>query len=244
MIIDRLKSLVPAPIKARIKAGDYAQNLAQRMCDLENEDEKVSLIIGTPIHTNLGDHLITIAQFRYLDYLDYKSKVVEVPTEMYQMFRARICKLACIDTIFINGGGWMGNLWVPEELLVQQIVNDFADKKVVILPQTVYFDEKIQPYVSLIDSANKIFAKCKDIVLCVRENNSYNFAIKHYSNVKIILVPDIVLSFYQWAPKNNHKSTKKIGLCLRNDREQFETEDNKNNIINWFMQSDYLVFIR
>lgn len=240
MIIDQVKSLVPASIKARIKAGAYARNLAQRMCDLENESEKVSLVIGTPIHTNLGDHLITMAQFQYLDYVGYKPKVVEVPTEMYQMFRIRICKLTCIDTVFINGGGWMGNLWLPEELLVQQIVNDFADKKIVILPQTVYFDETVKPYASLINSANKIFAKCKNIVLCVRENNSFDFSIKHYSNVKIILVPDIVLSFYQWAPKNKRKSTKKVGICLRNDREQFETADNKKNIIDWFIQNGYM----
>lgn len=241
MIIDKIKSYVPASIKARIKAGYYAKNLTQRMCDLEAEKEKVSLMIGTPIHTNLGDHLITMAQLQYLSNLGYKSKVVEIPTEMYQMFRRRICKLACVDTIFINGGGWMGNLWIPEELLIQKIINDFSNKKIVILPQTVFFDKKVQPYQSLIDSANRIFAKCKDIVLCVRENNSYDFSTQHYSNVKIILVPDIVLSFYQWAPKNAHISRKTVGVCLRNDREQFESEDNKKSIIDWFEQNNYKI---
>ncbi|CUM97574.1 General stress protein 30 [Blautia hydrogenotrophica] len=241
MIMNKLKNFIPAPIKSRIKVGHYASNLTQRIRQLENENEKVTLIIGTPTHTNLGDHLITMAQFRYLEVLGYSQRIIEVPTEMYQIFRSRIRKIPCINTIFINGGGWMGNLWIPEELLIQQIVRDFFDKKIVVFPQTVYFDKKIQPYNSLIISANKIFAKCKDVTLCVRENNSYNFSINHYTGVKILLVPDIALSYYQWAPKNHYKDHKRIGLCLRKDRERYETEEKKQNIINWFIQNGYSI---
>ena len=241
MMVSRLKSFIPASIKARIKTGNYASKLSERMQQLEKEKQKVSLLIGTPIHTNLGDHLIAMAEFRYLKSVGYSQKVVEIPTEMYQMFRSKIRKLPCVDTVFINGGGWMGNLWVPEEMLIQQIIRDFADKKIIIFPQTIYFDKEIQPYSSLITSANQVFAKCEDITLCVRENNSYNFCSNHYRSVKVILVPDIVLSYYQWAPKNQHKNHKKIGLCLRNDREQYEEEGKKQDIINWFRQSGYSI---
>lgn len=164
-MVNKLKNFVPASIKARIKARKYLKKLRKRMFDLEKEDGKVSLLIGTPIHTNLGDHLITMAQYQYLREVGYPQKVIEVPTEMYQIFRKRICRLTKVDTVFINGGGWMGNLWIPEELLIQQIIKDFVDKKIVIFPQTIYFDKKIVPFNALISSANEIFSKCKDITI-------------------------------------------------------------------------------
>ena len=111
-MVNKLKNFVPASIKARIKARKYLKKLRKRMFDLEKEDGKVSLLIGTPIHTNLGDHLITMAQYQYLREVGYPQKVIEVPTEMYQIFRKRICRLTKVDTVFINGGGCMGNLWI------------------------------------------------------------------------------------------------------------------------------------
>mgnify|MGYP003170275434 FL=1 len=58
-------------------------------------------------------------------------------------------------------------------------VKDFVDKKIVIFPQTIYFDKKIVPFNALISSANEIFSKCKDITLCVREKKSFEFAINN-----------------------------------------------------------------
>ena len=240
-MVNKLKNFVPASIKARIKARKYLKKLRKRMFDLEKEDGKVSLLIGTPIHTNLGDHLITMAQYQYLREVGYPQKVIEVPTEMYQIFRKRICRLTKVDTVFINGGGWMGNLWIPEELLIQQIIKDFVDIKIVIFPQTIYFDKKIVPFNALISSANEIFSKCKDITLCVREKKSFEFAINNYLNIKVIKVPDIALSFYQWAPKNKFQLNKKVGVCLRKDRESYVTDENKQCIINWFRKNGYTI---
>lgn len=241
MIVSWIKRLVPLPIKARIKAGNYSRKLKEKMIDLKKEEGKVSLLIGTPIHQNLGDHLITMAEFQYMKSVGYRQKVIEIPTEMYQMFRRKICRLNNIDTVFINGGGWMGNLWIPEELLLQQIVKDFSDRKVVVFPQTIFFDDKIIPFDALILSANKIFTRCKNITLCVRERNSYDFALRNYLNVKIIYVPDIALAFYQWAPKNKFQQNKKIGLCLRTDRELYETDKRKQDIIKWFKDNMYII---
>ena len=39
-------------------------------------------------------------------------------------------------------------------------VKDFVDKKIVIFPQTIYFDKKIVPFNALISSGNEIFSKC------------------------------------------------------------------------------------
>ena len=239
MISNWLKNLVPSSVKARIKVGDYSKKIKERMLNLEKEEGTVSLLIGTPMHTNLGDHLITMSQLQYLREIGYSQKVIEIPTEMYQMFHAKICRLINVDTVFINGGGWMGNLWIPEELLMQQIIKEFSDKKIVIFPQTIYFDEKIKPYDTLIMSANKIFSSSKNVTLCVREKKSYDFAVNNYVNIKIVQIPDIALSYYQWAPKNELQRNKKIGLCLRNDREVYGTGEKKQYVIKWFEENKY-----
>ena len=211
-MVNKLKNFVPASIKARIKARKYLKKLRKRMFDLEKEDGKVSLLIGTPIHTNLGDHLITMAQYQYLREVGYPQKVIEYFEILMPMYHTqkKIIKNTVTpeDLVVISGGGWMGNLWIPEELLIQQIIKDFVDKKIVIFPQTIYFDKKIVPFNALISSANEIFSKCKDITLCVREKKSFEFAINNYLNIKVIKVPDIALSFYQWAPKNKFQLNK------------------------------------
>lgn len=238
---DKIKKIIPASIKARVKSGKYFKSLSSRMTLIGREQDGITLMIGTPIHTNLGDHLITMAQIKFLEDVRYKGKVIEVPTEMYQIYRKRICRLKCVDTVIINGGGWMGNLWVPEELFLQQVIEDFFDKKVIVFPQTIYFDNTVTPYESLINSANIIFAKCKDVTLCVREANSYRFALDNYRNVKIILVPDIALYFFNYAPKNRYLKLKNVGLCLRNDREIYADSAKRETVIDMFKKYGYFI---
>lgn len=233
MIKNLIKRSVPISLKARIKVGKYCNNLKNRVKYLKEETGKIVLMVGTPIHTNLGDHLITLAQFNFLQEDCRVEKVVEVPTEMYQIYRKKIINLKCIEIVVINGGGWMGNLWVPEEKLLQQIVDDFSDKKIIIFPQTIYFDPNFYPYEELIESANNIFSKCKDIVLCVRDNNSFVFAKEKYNNINILLVPDIALSYSEYSPKHRGRSDKKVGECLRNDR---EIDDNTKSAQNEIMK--------
>ena len=179
-------------------------------------------IIGTPIHTNLGDHLIALAQFDFFKKVGYEREIIEIPTEMFQLYKVRLKKAFNRNSrIFINGGGWMGNLWPNEELLMQEILETFGDHQIIVFPQTIYFDENIKPYTELIESANQIYEKCKDLTLFVRDRKSYEIARTIYPLVRVNLVPDIAISYYDSAPKNLHLSKKIVGYCLREDRELF-----------------------
>ena len=229
-------------LKEQIKLSVAYPGWRSAIKKLKSNKNKKIFLFGTPMHGNLGDHAIAIQeQYFFEDFFpDYEYFEILMP--MYHT-QKKIIKNTVTpeDLVVISGGGWMGNLWIPEELLIQQIIKDFVDKKIVIFPQTIYFDKKIVPFNALISSANEIFSKCKDITLCVREKKSFEFAINNYLNIKVIKVPDIALSFYQWAPKNKFQLNKKVGVCLRKDRESYVTDENKQCIINWFRKNGYTI---
>lgn len=196
-----------------------------RMRELERRADAVTLMIGTPIHTNLGDHLITLAQYKFLEDIGYDNKIVEIPTEMFQVYKKRLAKLNNVKMVLINGGGWLGNLWPIEEKIFQEIVKIFCERKIVVFPQTIYFDWNIKPCDTFIESANTIFKCCKNLTLCVREWNSYIFAKKYYYGIKIMLVPDIAM-YYKYFYPEKKGIRRNVGVCLRNDRETV-----RNNIL-------------
>ena len=43
------------------------------------------------------------------------------------------------DLVVISGGGWMGNLWIHNECVIREIVQNYPNNKIIILPQTVYY---------------------------------------------------------------------------------------------------------
>ena len=93
------------------------------------------LIIGTPEHGNLGDHLIAEAELQFFDdhFSDYT--IIEITGPHYRLFKDTIAKLIFkTDVIVITGGGFLGTLWMNEEIMVREIIETFNDNKVVILP--------------------------------------------------------------------------------------------------------------
>lgn len=63
-----------------------------------------------------------MAERELLEKLQYTRTIVEIPTEVYQVYKERLKRLVDKNSIiFINGGGWMGNLWPNEELLLQDM---------------------------------------------------------------------------------------------------------------------------
>lgn len=197
----------------------------------EIENKKVNntdFLIGTPIHTNLGDHLITLSEQTFLKSIGYHNNVIEIPIEMFKFYQKKFLKI--IDsksTIFVNGGGWMGDLWPEDEMLMQKIVKTFKNNKIIIFPQTIYYDN-LNLHSKLLQESVESFSLSKNLTLYLRDENSFVFAKKYYKNIKIKLIPDIAISYYNYAPKNIKNNTiLNVGICFRNDR---EVVDNLNKI--------------
>ena len=203
-------------IKYWLRRFDYANRI--------NEISKVKVdkcvLIGTPLHRNLGDHLITTAEREFLKTIGYKKPVFEIPKEMYNLFKDRLkATISKGDLIIISGGGWMGNLFENDQLLIQDIVDSFLCK-VIIFPQTIYYDTSKPKYNHSLETCKKSLEKHKNLVLCCRERNSYDLARANFNNVNTLLVPDIALSYYNLVENNIIcKKSNQVAFCLRKDGE-------------------------
>lgn len=220
-----IKRIVPNKIIQEFRLGFSNIYYYKRIKYIEkNKDVNTIYVFGSAIHRNLGDHLITIAEKKFIKDNKNNCEIIEIPTEMYQIYREKLKKnISKSNTIIINGGGWMGNLWVKEELLIEDMVKLFKYNRIILFPQTIYYDKNIKPYNDLINTAREAFYSNKKFTITVRENESFEFAKKNFGETKALLVPDIALYYYNSL--NNMRNIKKkniVKFCLRKDRENIQ----------------------
>lgn len=181
------------------------------------KDQKL-ILFATPHSGNLGDHAITEAIINFLEDNFPNKTVIEISMDQYKFSKPEIVKYVnAEDIILVTGGGFLGNLWLDGEYQVRDIINTFMDNKIVIFPQTIYFEENGDKDEELLKSKN-VFTKHSKLNLFVRENNSLEFVKENYSpNMSINLVPDIV-TYLDFSKENIKREG--ILFCLRKDKEQ------------------------
>ncbi|MBD5523915.1 MAG: hypothetical protein HDR04_05775 [Lachnospiraceae bacterium] len=218
MIKEMLKRIIPRSVIARFRLGSEHKKYLLYINSLASEKNlEADFLFGTPLHTNLGDHLITLSEHNLLE-KNCSRRVIEIPTEVFQSYKSDVMKVVPADAIiYINGGGWMGNLWPDDELYMQELVDSFSEHRVIILPQTIYYDEKTGNMGDLIREGADKFSRCNKLILCVRDYRSYVLAREYYPKVDVRLMPDIALSYS--IQFNDTFQKKVVGVCLRNDRE-------------------------
>ena len=202
---------------------------------------KYSYIFGTPVHENMGDHLITYAEKEYLKDIKFQtSNLIEIPIEAYMLFADRL--QSCIqsdETIFINGGGWMGNIWPNDEKLIDDMITRFKNNRIIIFPQTIYYDKSEPDYDKILRESIAALSSNENLTLCLRDENSLVFAQEKYLNVKSMLIPDITLSLYDNISQKEENRLKRVGLCLRSDREKSSDIHLINQWIEYYRAQDY-----
>lgn len=214
-----ISKLVPRKIVSLIKAKDQLPLYAEKIENIKKSPNNYVYLLGTPNHANMGDHLIAAAEIQYLQN-EFGMNVMDIPTEMYHIYRKTLKKsVPCSCNMFITGGGWMGDVWPIEERTLENMAFDFKNNPTLVFPQTIfYLNPEIQNKVS--KRAEKIFNRCKKLVICVRDQYSYNYGSEHYNN-ELILCPDIAL-YYQKKLSVRLNAKKKIGICFREDREKVD----------------------
>lgn len=192
---------------------------------IKDRDRKKIIYLSETDHTNLGDHAILYAQHRLLD--------GEIPNLLKYSFTRRECLFAfeqiqkgiCKqDIILIPGGGWIGTLWKVSGELFLSFLETFKDNRIIVFPQTIYFEN------TTYGAAQKkrfydAVKNCKDILLYVRDTNSYRFLQNQMpeqnSKIQYRLAPDMVLSLQPGIqmPKKEY-----ILFVMRQDLEKVTDE--------------------
>lgn len=206
-------------------------------------DELAYLLLDTPRHGNLGDQAIVLAES------DFMMK--HFPKAVFYEFSYEECKY-CIDdiyrytsenydTIIIPGGGFIGSLWMNEHLNVLQILRVFKAYKIVIFPQTIYFESSIEGE-RLAGELESYLLACKDVTIFARDEQSYEWLNKHLEgkkNIKYSFVPDIVTSLQHGIELLERK--KEVLVCMRKDLEKISLDNGLSQIISWLREQGYSI---
>lgn len=176
---------------------------------------------------NLGDHAIAEAEHRFMRQ-HYGIELCEIPCATQRNYMHLLHSVIDKDDIIIiSGGGFLGSLWINGELNVQQILREFPYNRIIIFPQTMYWEEGQE---ELLDISKQCFkGHVGEIVICARDYTTYNKMNIYYEGCRILLAPDIVLSA-DWKNDFCKKSRKGAFLCLKDDKESVLSDKEKEKI--------------
>ncbi|MCM1234682.1 MAG: glycosyltransferase, partial [Ruminococcus flavefaciens] len=100
-----------------------------RKMQKNNNMERVYLI-GTSDRSNIGDHIIGLSESRFLKSVFPKKEFIEITGDHYRHDKNILEKIITPESpIFITGGGFLGDLWMEEELMVRDVIKRFPDNK-------------------------------------------------------------------------------------------------------------------
>lgn len=198
---------------------------------------EADFIIGTPLHDNLGDHLITLGERCFLEDGLAEREAKEIPLEFFRLFPDAIEKAVNDESrIFINGGGWMGDVWPEDERAIQNVVELFPNNRIVIFPQTIYYEHECEESEALKKRGVELYDGHAHLTMFLRERNSYDLATDLYQDADTRLAPDIALYYRERAPKRR-AATKIAGLCLRDDKELADERCLVDDTVKWITES-------
>lgn len=185
--------------------------------------KKKIFLTNTPEHGNLGDQAITLAEYNMFSELLPEYAVIELSSDLINSISKRkIRKLIGNAPVFVHGGGFLGTLWLNEEYAFRKVLESVPDNKIVILPQTItYSDDGAGRTEKEMDA--RVYRNCKHLTLFVRNPGSVIEAEELIDKDQIILVPDMVVSYFPEVTVKQHQENKCI-MCMRSDKEKNLTE--------------------
>lgn len=99
-------------------------------------------LLDWPFYPNAGDHFIWLAE-KFLFRTRLRSKIIYECSHQHVDF-SRLVRLPA-DTIFVmHGGGNFGDLYAHHQRFREAIIAAFHDRRIVIMPQTVFFQSQEQ----------------------------------------------------------------------------------------------------
>ena len=195
------------------------------------------VLIGTPTHGNIGDQAIALSEYQFLHDLDEKKEILEIPSELVENIRF-FKPYVGNRIVLIHGGGFIGTLYLREEMMLRNVIEAFPKNKIIILPQTITFSDDELGAITL-EESKRIYSKHRNLFICAREKASYHFAKEEFSKNNVLLIPDMVLQMKYKQEKVNKNGAL---LCLRSDKEKNLTDENIGfieNIVSKYFSNEY-----
>lgn len=208
----------------RIQAQQLRKNLSK-------SDSIRAIIPGTPMHLNLGDSAIALAQAAFIQKCGFSAdRVLEISFSEYHRYHKQIRKAICeTDLIAQLGGGNIGSQWKREEDFHRQVVKDFPNNSMLIFPQTIYYSATESGQAEK-QASVPIYNGRKNLTIVAREQTSYRIMTSLYPDTTVLLTPDIVLSATMDTFGVKPQARSGILLCMRSDAERSMSDDTRASI--------------
>lgn len=201
----------------------FEYNKTKRIIDkiikLSNQSKQHVIMLGTPVHNNLGDQAIVVAEKRFLLKLGFKKgNIFEFQTDVFNQYSDSIFdSVSKSSIVIIDGGGNLGSYWPNEHKRILKILSLEKKCPIIMFPETVYYNERDFNKEFLFTDL-PVFLKANCLYM-LRDKWSYDFFEAHLNQTRHIYVPDIVFSLAGTARKKK-KRTKRVALIFRNDKEK------------------------
>lgn len=187
---------------------------------LHNINRKPAFILfNSPEYGNLGDQAIAFAEKVFFERMFPKREFIEISAKQYISENLSIKNYILEeDILLLTGGGYLGSEWPWLEDISLNIIENYPNNKIIILPQTVFFEKSDFGEIEkrfFMDTINKH----SNIAVCARDEKTLVFLQEYLPNKQIIESSDMVVGLDLTQYKATKKKNKVI-VCMREDKEK------------------------
>lgn len=177
-------------------------------------------LIGIPIHGNIGDAAIVLAEEKFINdnFKDYQLKCI-LDENIEKDIKELKKEINEEDIILLHGGGNIGDEYIICENRRRMIIQEFPNNKIIVMPQSIYFNNTDYARKEL-QKTKEIYNQHKDLTIIAREKVSLEIMKKELKNVNVILTPDIVM----YLDKTKASNRQGVLFAMREDLEKVLTD--------------------
>ncbi|HBR1484751.1 polysaccharide pyruvyl transferase family protein [Klebsiella quasipneumoniae] len=172
------------------------------------KDKNEVIFLDYPVYLNVGDLLIYHGTENFFKENNINIKLRR-SNARYSV--KEIKKYINPNTVILmQGGGNFGDLYPEFQKFRQDVVSSFPDTRIIILPQTAFFENEHE-----LNKSVKSFGAHKDLIIFSRDTRSLSIFKKFTSQT--FLMPDMAHSLWGTLPKS--QKSKGTLYLIRNDKE-------------------------
>ncbi len=160
--------------------------------DYVSEGEPLA-ILDFPDIRNCGDSAIWLGEMAYLK--NRYGKRPSYVSRIHDFSPEQLERTMPSGPIFIHGGGNFGDVWEGHQEFREQVLERFPDRQIIQFPQSIHYKSQAR-----LDKSARIIRRHKNFVLLVRDEESKEFALKHF-DCEVRLCPDMAFCIGPMVPE-------------------------------------------
>jgi pyruvyl transferase EpsO len=181
--------------------------------DFVSEREPLA-ILDFPDIRNCGDSAIWLGEMAYLR--DRYGKRPAYVSRMDDFSADDLERIMPTGPIFLHGGGNFGDVWGAHQDFRERVIERFPSRQIIQFPQSIHYKSQERA-----EESARIIGRHKNFVLLVRDEESRQFAQKHF-NCQVRLCPDMAFCIGALEPA---AAEFPVLAMLRADLEQVGNRD-------------------